>query len=666
MVTERSRRRSKRIKSEKKVVVIDNDNEIGEFEEIEEISGDFDTGTKVKSPKRVKISQLATKIRSISRSTSPIDIHQDNSLWVEKYEPKTLADVMIHPKKLKDIKSEIESMLGNDPHRPRLLVLSGPSGSSKSTVTKMLANALIDHKTQIPNFIEWVTPSSTNSDRFSDFLNSSSYRTGEKTALILVEDLPNIFHEDTRRKFQRALLEWVSTDYRLPPLVICITECEYSNDDQLYNQGYNIENNFTAETILGKQLLNNPRLTRIRLNSINFTLSKKCLNNIVIKESSIFQNIPVDKLKPKLEEFSRYGDLRSSISALQFWSRWFQFSSSSDINLGKESSIQLFHAIGKCIFGSKNEGEQDNDTINSVMKDYSTRSNILKLGLLENYDKYNSSDFDVKKASEITDYLSLNDTLKPEDISLELSIRKTRYTLNEVEIKKTQKLGLNFPREFKSYKLIKSIKNDITRYIELEFQRNSIFRTFDDSNLLHGFLEPLINNNRVFKNRSKIHYYQSINKSIPQDWFYPKEPYLKERLGGPLKELNGDQEVVDSNDDYLKTSYNESYYNDTKIDTNTQGQSDNEDDEDEYDSIVESSEEDFGGDDTFEKELMAVSQRKKWGANEFIKSQEKNFPIKSQKLLEIPPNIRIPFITKRDNSEFLNDIDENEFDEPDF
>lgn len=125
----------------------------------------------------------------------------------------------------------------------RILLLSGPSGCSKSTVIKELSKILVPKYRQNSNGTslrstpnehkvtefrgDCIVNDLPQMESFSEFLKGARYLVMSNLSLILIEDLPNVFHIDTRRRFQQLILQWLySSEPLLPPLVICITECE--------------------------------------------------------------------------------------------------------------------------------------------------------------------------------------------------------------------------------------------------------------------------------------------------------------------------------------------------------------------------------------------------------------------------------------------------------
>ncbi|CAM9017937.1 unnamed protein product [Wickerhamomyces anomalus] len=617
--------------------------------------------------KKQKLSSLRGHIKSFSSNTpqstrsptpelpkAPSNLDQFDQ-WIDKYSPKSTSEVAIHSKKLAEVKEDLELMIsGDSPYR--ILLLSGPAGSSKSTVAKCLGRELIPaiRHTQPSetDIIEFTNDDSIESTvtQFSDFLDTVKYRTGKNLSMVLVEDLPNVFHGPTRDNFQQALQQWLYKDLFLPPLVLCVTECEFPNDGPT-SQGFNIDNNFIVETILGRKLLMNPQIKRIKFNPVNMTLTRKCLTNIVSQEGDLFNNIPRQEILDKIKELSDNGDIRSSIAAFQFWASYRSKHDDSRkfISIGKEPSISLFHAIGKCIFGTKNEEEDDITTLDKVLNDFISKPNILKLGILENYTKFNKANYDLESACDIAENLSVSDLFGNDDSSIEFAARSTRTVFRNVNVKSSSNgsnhSGATFPREWKVQRGINATKSDILRYIETELKRRQAYRTFQDSNLLYGYYEPIINKQRGFKNRARIHYLKTNNKTIPKELLVSSNPFISERLGGPFKEVFGDSDIVPdeeiTRDRYFKTS------NIKDDDSSSFDSSD--DSELENDPIVDTDADDeagdeFGDDDTFEKELVNLSQKPDLKATTSTLSNG----------------------AKPNNAEFLNDFDDDDFDDSDF
>ena len=55
-----------------------------------------------------------------------------------KYAPTTLDDLYLHPKKVSDIRNILTNELFSTHHNLNMLIISGPSGSCKTTIVKLL------------------------------------------------------------------------------------------------------------------------------------------------------------------------------------------------------------------------------------------------------------------------------------------------------------------------------------------------------------------------------------------------------------------------------------------------------------------------------------------------------------------------------------------------
>lgn len=494
----------------------DNDRQMRVQDESDDSLSEFEVSEEFDYMKRRK---LASDIES--------SLHQ----WVDKYNPMKSEEICINPRKLKEVREILSNMISGD-ESTKLLILAGPPGSSKSTAVKVLANEIIGNTfgTSIAKGLnnsseKWIEYTDTVVDStpqpmlFSEFLNDAKYKIGSNVSVVLIEELPNIFHGDTLTRFRSQLNEWVNTTYQLPPLVLCLSEIEISQEK---NQDYfNIENNLTVDTLLGREFISQRNIVKlVKFNSIASSFMKKSINRIINEEKAVFRDIP----KATLNEFVNYivqsGDIRSAISNLQFWSGLSTKGRSEIFDSLRETQLSLFHAIGKVIYSSSkfsglNKEESDYLSVENVLENYGNNS-LLNLSLLENYHIYSGLNYDIDIASHITDGLSLSDILNNFEEGREIGVRSTRSQLRRVGERQTQQMNIKFPRHFKMIKEANKTKNEIRLYQKVI---NECRTSFDNLNLIDGYYLPIIHN---------------IQK--PNQLKYG-------RLGGPFKQVISDGEL---------------------------------------------------------------------------------------------------------------------------
>ncbi|EJS43943.1 rad24p [Saccharomyces arboricola H-6] len=499
--------------------------------------------------------------QEINTGSSDIEEYSDKQ-WYERYKPIQLEHVAIHKKKLKDVRDALEAMfLPNAKHR--ILLLSGPSGCSKSTVIKQLSKVLVPkyrRKTQVTS----LRSSSNHSDvtefrgdsivndlpqmeSFSEFLKSTRYLVSSNLSLILIEDLPNVFHRDTRYRFQQLILQWLySSEPLLPPLVICLTECEIPENDNDYH-AFGIDYTFSAETVMNKEILTHPRLKRIKFNPINSTLLKKHLKLICTKNMALLkENNKWSKKEKVINQIAlETGDIRSAITTLQFWA-----TSREGLPIStRESTISYFHAIGKVIHGSHNT-EDDNELINTLFSSaYGLLSNQdFKLGILENYSTFNKGKFNISDASSIVDCLSECDTINSLPESNEYSLRKVRKTFRSIAKESHNHGTVYFPREWKVRKLQSLFKVHSEDWMNVNLYKYNTVHSFRDITLQFGYYAPFIRKLQSYKKNSMLYYI----KNLPNDSTILKQTMnefhdlmqieddidIIDRVGGPIGTLS--------------------------------------------------------------------------------------------------------------------------------
>ena len=291
--------------------------------------------------------------------------------------------------------------------------MKGPSGAGKTTTISVLA------KTMGFDLSEWMNPTGSEymsegyvsmSAQFEDFMGRSG-RFGElnflstaervreitksdeqgqyhRRKVVLLEEFPSIFMSSftALQSFRSSISEYLaastpSSGTRLSknhlncvtPLVMVITETRLMNTAAA-------NDSFTAHKLLGSEVLNHPGVSVIEFNPIAPTLLAKALDLVIHKEArqSGRRRMPGPLVLKRLGEV---GDVRSAIGSLEFlcvrgdndqsWSgrvasratKAYDQSSvisvmereSLEMITQRESSLGLFHAIGKVVYNKRDD-----------------------------------------------------------------------------------------------------------------------------------------------------------------------------------------------------------------------------------------------------------------------------------------------------------------------
>ncbi|KAG7698840.1 hypothetical protein KL915_001132 [Ogataea haglerorum] len=399
-----------------------------------------------------EIARLFCKPQTLSRSNSVVD---NAVTWVEKYCPSESSQLCIHERKIAELRTQIQDMVfGRTNHQ--LLVLSGPSGCGKSISAKILCEEIMssrrrprseleiegyDHENLLDNVVQyrnWITQTSRETSSvssFGDFLESCKVLTMNNLKCVVVEELPNLHHDDTLKAFRKSILEWLDLDakIKLPPLILCITE--YEVDLENGTGSFSLESNFKTELVLGSKIMDKEgkQWTRIKFNPVAKRYLKRCLKRIAIAEDNLISSIkqiPRQLVEKKIDKLGGTGDLRNAIILFEYWCKY--CSSLNDGFLGRESALNVFHSIGKIIYGTQHpeteyetyikralefrllessesdlESQTDYLTVSNVVTEVLQTSSMFRLNLLENY---------LSIASRLTDSVGrLSDTLSISD-----------------------------------------------------------------------------------------------------------------------------------------------------------------------------------------------------------------------------------------------------------
>ncbi|KAJ3725037.1 Rad17 cell cycle checkpoint protein-domain-containing protein [Lentinula guzmanii] len=331
---------------------------------------------------------------------------QDKSqLWVDMYEPQSEAELAVHVRKVENVRNWLRESLEGGPSGKlrkyrRVLVLTGPAGTAKSSTIRVLSEELKfeilewkssagDTFANAPDFItasSWVSNDTmftkfrlfleraskcqnvfkTSSTPLSPYSSSSSSLNPTQTQrIILLEDLPNILHASIRSQFQdviRSLIE--NADPDPVPIIIIVSDSGMrgeAGDERLVNGawGHDDEGAFDIRSLLPKDVLHGPYVEEIKFNPIAPTLLKKALQALLSRHFASQKSLITGQMLDTVVE-SANGDIRSAIMALQF----------ACIRLSKkgkganpqvlmesitrrEQSLALFHLMGKVLYNKR-------------------------------------------------------------------------------------------------------------------------------------------------------------------------------------------------------------------------------------------------------------------------------------------------------------------------
>ncbi|KAG1876283.1 Rad17 cell cycle checkpoint protein-domain-containing protein [Suillus subluteus] len=310
----------------------------------------------------------------------------DDRLWVDKYEPMIEADLAVHKRKVEDVRRWLSEafeggLTGKLRKYRRILVLTGPAGTAKTTTLRVLALEMGFEIVEWRNSMSERAPSAFNDDskdlgddswmntealfdKFQAFLtrassccnifaaNSTVPSTQSKSHnqskspsqpstpfipsnsssqpsnrhLILLEDLPNILHLPTQARFHDALQSLCSSSESGPPVVIIISDSGLRgenayNDDAWDGAGgarWSKKETIDIRSLLGVDLSTSPYVTRIAFNPIAPTLMTKALQAMLTTHfASTSGKLPAKDVVEMIVESSN-GDIRSAVMALEF------------------------------------------------------------------------------------------------------------------------------------------------------------------------------------------------------------------------------------------------------------------------------------------------------------------------------------------------------------
>lgn len=341
---------------------------------------------------------------------------EDKRPWSERFGPLSMEELVVHKKKVADVRTWLENVLSGR-MRQRLLVLKGSAGTGKTTTIQLLAKEIGFE------ILEWRNPTGSAGNpqgirsaasQFEDFMGrggkfgqldlddgdnpapgtvkapaepSQESRVDQKR-VILIEEFPNTFMRSgsALTSFRRTVMQCLADSTPsltafgkhgpaepAIPIVMIISETLLTTTSASADS-------FTAHRLLGPEVLRHPGTGVIEYNDVAPTLLVKALELIVKKEARISgrRRTPGPLVLKRLAEV---GDIRSAISSLEFlclkgdgdadWGSRVAFTKtkkasrdqvltkgeqeSLELISQREASLGIFHAVGKVVYNKRDE-----------------------------------------------------------------------------------------------------------------------------------------------------------------------------------------------------------------------------------------------------------------------------------------------------------------------
>ena len=363
----------------------------------------------VKSSGGVGKFRISNNAKSEGREVRPQQ--PDRRPWAERYGPTNLDELAVNKRKVSDVHSWLEKAMHSH-DRKKILILKGPAGAGKTATVSNLAKAMHFE------LLDWSNPAgsqvfsagySSMSAQFEEFLgrggrfNALSFddiarldnekspppENATQQKVILLEEFPNTFLSSSAvlHSFRSNILQYLSlsTLFREPflstpaagnvnviPIVMVITESRMGTNAAACDS-------FTAHRLLGSEILSHPSTSTIEFNAMAPTFIAKALDLVIQKEArqSGRRRIPGPSL---LKQLGEVGDVRSAIGSLEFlclraadnddWGGSVASRAKKGVNASaltqmeraslemvthRESSLGLFHAVGKVVYNKRDD-----------------------------------------------------------------------------------------------------------------------------------------------------------------------------------------------------------------------------------------------------------------------------------------------------------------------
>ncbi|KAG5672652.1 hypothetical protein PVAND_002765 [Polypedilum vanderplanki] len=444
------------------------------------------SGNDIENEDQNKNKQKVPKKRKkeiVAQSQPTIEISEVK--WLDIFTPKTINELLVHPKKIEEIKHWFQ-LNRKHPDDHHILLLSGPAGCGKQTCTKMIASeegfniCEFESRLDISDDLvknDYNVPYENQKEKFENFLLTSTRFQSlftTKSRLLIVKDFPNVFLiKEGNEEFWSSLRKFKK--YSNAPVVFIITESKTKTLDLEY---------FLFPENIRKEL----GISKISMNPITTTMLKKAMKQIctTLSNNEHFK-IPTQETIDNIA-LQSLGDIQAAIYNLQLACQQGPQSLKSKKSdkkqnvpvkkakkeIGRDEQIDIFHGLGKVMYP-----KLEMDSMTERMKLTNNPENVAELF----YDRFKTftellySNFlknftEIKGAAAVSDTLSMSNIFQTEyrqaenlhKISLCMAIRSAMVHNSEgapsgfrpvkgFASKKFKNMGMNNLEEYKKQRI---------------------------------------------------------------------------------------------------------------------------------------------------------------------------------------------------------------------
>ena len=302
--------------------------------------------------------------RSSRLKDPPPPSDESTRMWIDKYAPTKSTDVVVAPKKTKEVQTWLEEALL--PGNPKFLILVGSPGIGKSTLVQCLAkevnlevvewreslsagwqpnlgDASIEYESPIQSFEDFLTQNAVgyNSLALQDSSRGQQKQHSQKKNLILFQDLPYCHGIEAQARLRESLTNFVKAS--MAPTVLIFSDVAEGK----HRQG-DLEK-LVEPSVLYSQLvriMTVPAATKARM--------KKCLEAVAKAEGLKFNAALHEAL-----HVQSGGDIRHALMTLQFDMAVGNVKGGKRESTERDQRLSAFHALGKLLYAKRDESKKE-------------------------------------------------------------------------------------------------------------------------------------------------------------------------------------------------------------------------------------------------------------------------------------------------------------------